>query len=220
MKKLKTLLFVAGLTLTAGHASAAILLSAPINVDRNDYGRNLNDSLGYQFTSINATTTINFLGYNDADGDGLLASHKVSLWELDGGPNYKLVAFTTVAAGTVNALDGGYRWGSIAGVTLTNLTANGYIVMAETIIGGDKWGDNDSAVFNPTIGSAGTSGLVSNGLTFAAVGNVHTFLSGEQNPNPAHTYNGGNIATSIVPEPSAALLGALGLVSLVSRRRR
>ena len=53
--------------LASANASAAILLSN-VNVDRNDYG---GGSLGYAFTSANSSTQTSYLGYNDADADGL-----------------------------------------------------------------------------------------------------------------------------------------------------
>lgn len=215
MKKFKTLLFVVS-ALASTHASAAILLSN-VNVDRNNYG---DGSLGYMFTSTSASTVINFLGYNDADSDGLLASHVVSLWTLNSGVGvpaftYDFVTSVTIPAATVATLDGGYRWQSIAPVTLSNTVADGYIVMAETIFGGDKWGDNVSATFDTSIGTLGSFGLVSPNFT---LGSPHNF-NGELNASGGYVYNGGNIATSVIPEPSAALLGGLGMLCMLRRRR-
>ena len=188
-------------------ASAANLRVPTIDVNRNDY----TGSLGYKFTSTTSTTVINSLGFVDANSDGLNTSHLVSLFEVSSGETYNLLASVTVGAGTSGFLDGGYRWATIPSITLSNIAGSAYIVMAQVVLGdGDNWGD--SAGFDSSIGSLGSGSLVSP----TSLGNPHNFSSELNNAPPS--YNPGNIST-LIPEPATTLLGALGMLALLRRRR-
>src|SRR5262245_15720714 len=87
-----------GLTFTGGNP----------NTDTND------TMAGWRF-STNSPVTVTGLGFWDQGGNGLVASHQVGIWT-DGGT---LVASGTVAAGTADPLDNGFRVATIAPVALS-----------------------------------------------------------------------------------------------------
>ncbi|MCF7674221.1 MAG: Ig-like domain repeat protein [Akkermansiaceae bacterium] len=98
---------------------------------------------GFRFQTLGSDLAVNWLGFYDAPnndetgtvGDGLLASHRVSIWlESDG----SLVAQTTVL--TTDALEGNFRGNNITPVTLTANT--GYVIAAD-YGGGDRMREGD-----------------------------------------------------------------------------
>ena len=199
------------LVLASGGAHAAItaLLTTPgSGTLRNDF----TGSVGGTFTSISASTVINRLGFYDAGGDGLTESHTVGLYLWDGSA-YQLQASATIPAATGATLDGGYRWVSISDYTLSNTGSEAYLVMANTTNGGDTWGDWQAFPTN-SIGQMQAQGRYS----FSGV--TATLTPGDGNGtggSAGFTYFAGNIG--YVPEPSAALLGGLGMLALLRRRR-
>ena len=106
-----------------------------------------NEADGYRFQTGGSTLTVNWLGLYDAKnnnvtgavGDGLLTSHRVSIWrESDG----VLVAQTTVL--TTDALEGNFRSHNITPVTLAANT--GYVIAADYGGTGDRqWEGADTA---------------------------------------------------------------------------
>ncbi len=93
---------------------------------------------GYRFETGDTALTVNWLGLFDAPnggfgtvGDGLLASHRVSIWLENGGT---LVAQTTVLS--TDALDGNFRGRNIFPVTL--LPNTGYVIAADYDGTGDR----------------------------------------------------------------------------------
>lgn len=102
---------------------------------------------GYRFQTEGSALTVNWLGLYDAAnndetgtvGDGLLASHRVSIWlESDG----TLVAQTTVL--TTDALVGNFRGHNITPVILAANT--GYVIAADYGETGDRqWEGADTA---------------------------------------------------------------------------
>jgi hypothetical protein len=209
----KTIVSLAAIVvLTSGGAHAAItaLLTAP---GSGTLRNNFSGSVGSTFTSISASTVINRLGFYDAGGDGLAAAHTVGLYLWDGSA-YQLQTSATISAGTGATLDGGYRWVSIADYTLSNLNSQYYLVMATmTNADGDAWGDVQTFPTNP-IGTMDARGWWSTGgitATFTPnlVGNGYAGLG--------DVYYAGNLG--YIPEPSTALLGGLGMLALLRRRR-
>src|ERR1039458_1856799 len=77
---------------------------------------------GVFLTSYDYWPQINYLGYYDNGGDGLVNSHTVSLW--DG--NNNLVVSATVPAGTAAPLYDGYLWVQIP---QTHISYNGWYVI-------------------------------------------------------------------------------------------
>ncbi len=210
------------LTISLCPLSAATSLIVNPSTNRNDFS----GIVGYRFTSTNAATEINFVGFVDQGGDGLNSSHAVGLYMWNGS-NYELMRSAIVAAGTGTTLHNGYRWASIPSITLANTGVTFWVVAAQVISGdGDGWGDEalsgvtgsmgtlDATIgeLNLAPGAAGyydtvnTSSLASPNLYFGGGAGFYSF------------YNAGNIATA-VPESSVATLAVLGGIALLRRRR-
>lgn len=202
---------IALLVIASGSAHAAItaLLGTPgTGTLRTDF----TGSVGGTFTSVSATTVINRLGFYDAGGDGLSEAHTVGLY-LWNGSEYTLQTSATIPAGTGATLDGGYRWVSIADYTLSNLGAQFYLVMATTTNGGDAWGEVQTSSLNPLIGTTPTLGWYS----FDGITDPAPITNGGSAGASGQTFYAGNIG--VVPEPSVALLGGLGILALMRRKR-
>ena len=103
----------------AGATAPALTLTAPGTVfDGTPY------SLGFAF-SVQTDVSLQALGVWDAGGDGLASTATVGLWR-DGQTDP--LAQATVAAGTAAALDGGFRWSSVAPLRLS--AGQRYVVAA------------------------------------------------------------------------------------------
>jgi len=90
---------------------------------------------GVFLTTYSDTPSVNYLGYFDRNGDGLVNSHAVSLWD---GAN-SLVASVIVPAGTSAPLVDGYRWVQLP--STVNLAAGSWYVINAQADGVDTWGD-------------------------------------------------------------------------------
>ncbi len=204
-------------------AGAATSLVVNPSTNRNDF----TGVVGYRFTSTNASTEINYIGFVDQGGNGLNAAHTVGLYLWDGS-NYALQRSATVAAGTGADLHNGYRWVSIPSITLSNTGVTFWVVTASVLSGdGDGWGDSFQVV-NENPYQVGTLDSDIGSLNFApGYAGYYDYLNTSiTSPNLFFGteagfysfYNAGNIATAI-PESSAAVLGGLGLLVLFRRRR-
>lgn len=192
-------------------ASAATLLTGATST-RDDF----TGLVATVFTSTNASTTINYLGYIDQGDNGLSAAHTVGLYLWDGSA-YALQTSATIPAGTGSDLFNGYRWVSIPAITLADTQNTYWAVVATVATGsGDGWGSTGTA--DAAIGTIGspTSGYY-NTLTPSLTPTLAT-SGGDAAFQGAVFYNAGNIATAI-PEASAAILGGLGSLVLLRRRR-
>ena len=89
----------ASATLHATHVMAATftLLTSPTSNTNN----NVNGTIGYKFAGASSpsTSTIKGLGFVDAGGDGLAASHQVGLYHWNGSA-YSLERSVTIGTGT------------------------------------------------------------------------------------------------------------------------
>ena len=210
-------------------ASAATSLVVNPSTNRSDF----TGIVGFRFTSTNATTEIKYLGFVDQGGDGLSASHTVGLYLWDGS-GYALQRSATVSAGTGGDLHNGYRWVSIPSITLSNTGVTSWVVTATVGNGdGDAWGDS-FAPFNPPFANqyepsnAGALDPAIGALNFGpgdagyydvdATSLSSPYLAYGSGKGHYSFYNAGNIATAI-PETSAAVLGGLGTLLLLRRRR-
>jgi len=217
------LLLLASTLVPAGAATSLVV--DPVN-NRN----NFTGVVGFRFSSTNATTEINYLGFVDQGGDGLNATHSVGLYLWDGS-GYALQRSATVDAGTGAALHNGYRWVSIPTITLSNLGVTFWVVAATVGNGdGDAWGDSfdaplappfnpaNAGALDPAIGALnfapGDAGYYDVGAT--SLGSPYLTFGGPQ--GFYSFYNAGNIATAI-PEPATSLLGGLAVLTLLRRRR-
>jgi hypothetical protein len=197
------------LVLTSSSAHAAIaLVTSGTGILNSHTG-----VLGGTFTAnISGTTVINRLGFYDHGGDGLTVGHDVGLY-LWNGSNYTLQVKATIPAGTTASLEGGFRWVDIGAYTLSATSNQFYLIYATTTAGdGDLWGETtafDSSIGTTAQGWWGSGGIGSLGSA-ASLGGIGS--------TPPKIFNAGNIGYA-VPEPSAALLGSLGMLCLLRRRR-
>jgi hypothetical protein len=162
-------------------------------------------TLGYSFlvnTSINAVS----LGVFDQGGDGLLVSHDVGLWDSSG----TLLASATVAAGTLDPLNGGFRFAAISPVSLA--AGSIYYVGSVNGIDGDPW------LQDPVITSPPETTYLARRYEFSSGGLVFPDLSGSGETG----YFGGNFEFGAggVPEPSTSALAGAALAALSLLRRR
>ena len=209
------------LAISLSPLSAATSLIVNPSTNRNDF----TGVVGYRFTSTNAATEINFVGFIDQGSNGLNSSHAVGLYMWNGS-NYELMRSATVAAGTGATLHNGYRWASIPSITLSNTGVTFWVVAAQVInCDGDGWVDEAQSVVTVSMGpldsaigelnlapgaagyyDVGATTISSPNLTFGGPQGFYSF------------YNAGNIATAI-PESSAAALGCLSGLAFLRRRR-
>ena len=163
---------------------------------------------GWEFTTTNSIT-VSALGWWDEGGNGLAASHQVSLWTTGG----TVLASTTVPAGTGAPLSGGFRYNPITSVVLAPGT---YVVAGKST-------STDQVVFELT---GGTQMVFAPGITF--VRNRHNGANSFSFPSTSQVnIDMGMFAASFqfgsasAPEPGTLALVALGMAGgLVARRRR
>ncbi len=213
------LAMIASLTLASSASAATVsaFIGAPSPTDTRT---NFFDQAGFGFyaTSL-GTKQVNRLGFwvSPSNPGGVLAiNHDIALYNFNGA-SYTQIAGATVLAGASGDANG-FAWVSIPTITLTDTRqgADYYIVAAS--MGTDIWGPNTGTSGATTLdGSFGTrtgNGFWSN-AAIPGVGLTSGF--GVQGGNGG--YVGPNIGFDAIPEPSAALLGGLGMLALLRRRR-
>jgi len=166
-------------------------------------------SMGYLF-EVTANVQVVGLGAFDFQENGLAISHEVGLWTSTG----TLIASTTVQGGTASALQGHFRYESIAPVTLT--AGRFYVVAAAKSGLNDRYASLDVAPFEAP------------GITY--VEDRHLFTNALAMPTISQGLTGGWFGGNIlladqaaVPEPASLAiwgLGALGCVIGAYRRRK
>src|SRR5689334_3496981 len=88
-------------------------------------------SLGFSFTALN-NITVDSLGYYNYTGSGFLTAHTVGIFDSNG----DLLTSTTLAAGSADPLNAGFRYHSITPVTLA---PGDYVIAATTGGPSDPW---------------------------------------------------------------------------------
>jgi hypothetical protein len=167
-------------------------------------------TLGYSFTTGGAAINVDALGVFDAGADGLREFHDVAIFSADGA---SLLASARVDSGTGLPLDGGYRFASIAPLSLAASTTY--------LIGAFYSSTNLDAPYR-----RGTA-VTTSGLTFGenriwegAKG--LTAPTTIQHPDFREGYFGPSFRIAAVPEPStwAMMILGMGAVGYAIRRRQ
>jgi hypothetical protein len=203
-KKLLAFAFAAVLgTGTAAASTIALQWSGSGSVGGSEQTR------GWAFTSDKAIN-IASLGWFDYEGDGLVDSHQVGIWDASG--NLQLSGI--VDAGSTDPLQAGFRYTTtLSGTTL--LAAGTYVVAGLSTYNDDAWRGVDPA--RVTLGSAITylEDRTSETSEFEFAGQTQGLDVG---------YFGANFQYDAVdvPEPSVVSLSLLGLgmMGVAARKRR
>jgi hypothetical protein len=167
-----------------------------------------NLTLGFSFGVGPRPVWVTSLGIFDYSSDGLEEAHSIGLWDLSGG----LLASVSIAAGTSDALDGGFRYIDLSS-TITLNAGQTYVLGAT--FGSGK--DLAAVAAPPDIPAAGYSPLVVGGDVRRHSGPEFSF------PELATSLGaimGPNARIAVVPEPSTTVLAIAGLVLPLSLKLR
>jgi hypothetical protein len=175
-----------------------IAVGVPTGTTRND----TYIAAGFEFYAPAGGTTINALGFWDANGTGLLVAHTVSIFRYDNAfdpSGYALVATATIPAGTVAPLINGYRW---VGIPTLNLPNNGqgggyYAILATQ--DQDTWANTigTAPYMNPSIGTVSGQALLDAGRPYTVLSSL-AIINGTGNPGQG--FGGANLAF-LTPQP-------------------
>ncbi len=182
---------------------------------------------GIFLTTYSFYPQVNWLGYYDANGDGLANSHLVTLWDNN---TQSIIASATVPAGTAAPLVNGYRWVQLP--STIQLNYGSYYVIGAQTDGVDQWGDfisnnapdngnNGQITWNSQYVQLGSGWEFTRAGRYDSAGNYPA-----EPPNQSGSdgiYPVANLGYNlVVPEPSTATLTVLGLggVVIFARRRQ
>lgn len=204
-----TLGFATSLVVMHAQASpvAAVVITTIGNSSSSAY---TSFTLGYRFEALAATSVVS-LGVWDYQGNGLAQAHAVGLWDSVG----SLLASVSVAAGTADLLDSGYRWVDLSS-SIRLSAGQAYTVAAYyNSINSDLVADLvDAVTVDSRVDVQGSVQRPGGSLAFATE-SVHPFNPGD------FSYGGGNVRlNNDVPEPATIALAAIGLLSATLARKR
>src|SRR6266436_10297663 len=190
---IKTALFaaIAAFALNqSANAQNTIGVGVPTGTTRND----TYIAAGFEFYAPAGGTTINALGFWDANGSGLLVAHTVSIFRYDNAFNpsgYDLVATATIPAGTAAPLISGYRWAGIPTLALPNNgQGGGYYAILAT---------QDQDTWANSIGTISGYGILIASRPYTVISS-QAILTGSGNPNEG--FGGPNLAF-LTPQPAS-----------------
>jgi hypothetical protein len=234
MKQLTFLnLFATALCLTVhptafGQTSAGSMLYSPnLNLSSGSQNGFAGTVGGIFLTTYSFYPQVNWLGYYDANGDGLANSHVVTLWD---NTTQGVIGTTTVPAGTAAPLVGGYRWAPLSS-TIT-LNYGSYYAIAAQTDGTDLWGDliannspdngnNGQITWNPEYVQLGSGWEFTRAGRYDVSGNYPAEPPNQVGSNAI--YPVANLGFDIVVVPEPTILSFLGLgagMLLISMRKR
>jgi len=112
-------------------------------------GTTANTTFGYDFTVGSSAIQLTALGIWDWNQNGLTNAHTINLWDTSG----NLLATALISAGTINPLDGQFRYATISPVILSAGTT---YVLGATYVGYDldppiTNDSGDQATFDPAV---------------------------------------------------------------------
>lgn len=174
------------------------------------YTNDIPATLGFVF-SVNNNFDVTSLGWFDECLDGFQNEHYVALFNQD---TKQLLASTTLPAGSANALDGSFRYQSIASVTLTPGVT---YLLAGTTGAVDSYTENDDVrdfAVNPNFN------IPENGALFADNTGSPEFVYPTLHFKDYVAYAGPNLEGSDAPEPASLALLSAGITGLLLLRRR
>lgn len=213
MKTMKHPLLLASamLALATTCSNAATLLTYSAGTNTNTH----TGTIGAVFTVGSSNLSVTSLGFHDigntgslaSNGDGLQGSHAVGIWNNTTGA---LVASATIQSGTSSALIVDYRYETL-GSTVTLTAGQAYTIGA--MMGSGDFYISANSANNFTVATGATGGV--------SVYDSDALMSTRPTLNGGLTNRWGpaNMQFTVVPEPSAALLGGLGILALLRRRR-
>jgi len=185
---------------------------------------------GIFLTSYSYYPQVNWLGYADPKGTGLVHSHLVTLWDNN---TQGIIASATVPAGTAAPLIDGYRWVQLP--STVQLNYGSYYVIGAHTDGVDNWGD---IISNPSPDNNGSSGQISWDSQYVQVGPGWEFSragrydsAGNYPGEPANQSSGSDgiypaanlgYNLTIAPEPASlwVLCMGAGLCGLLRKWKR
>ena len=180
------------------------------NVDLSTLSQNgfVGEVGGVFLTSYNYYPQVNYLGYYDNGGDGLVNSHVVSLWDNSNGNT--LLASVTVPAGTAAPLVDGFRWVQLP--STVNLTYNNWYVIGAQTDNVDTWGDLITG--DAQVSFSGQYANLDSGYEFSRAGRYGNIADGAPSNQAGGSdaiYPAANMGFNVVPVPEPSTLALLGV---------
>jgi PEP-CTERM motif len=169
-------------------------------------------SLGFVFT-VGQNMNLTALGQFDVAGNGTVGTAKVALYNWDTGTK---ITESTLTGGALEET-GVYDTYFVDIPTIVLSTGTNYLLATEVTSNDFVYGSNIMSVDSNVNWLAGrATGVGSPAMPGTA--NVSTF-SIERTTEDDGSYFGPNMKVTAIPEPSAALLGGLGMLAWLRRRR-
>ncbi len=181
-----------------------------LNTVNTTYNNDIPATLGFAF-SVNSNFNVTSLGWFDESMQGFQNDHYVALYNQD---THALLTSTTLPAGTVDALDGSFRYQAITPITLTPGTT---YLLAGTTGNTDGYTENDD-VSGFTVNPNFT--IPANGALFADNTPGSGFVYPCEHFSDYLAYAGPNLDGSDAPEPASLALLSAGFAGLILVRRR
>lgn len=173
-------------------------------------------TIGASFKVGASDLLVTSLGFQDFNDNGLTQDHKVGIWTSASGllEADALVTATVPIGGSALTVVSHFQYVTLAS-PVTLLAGQTYFIGAQTFATGtvDQWSDGD--VDNVTPSSEIEAGLYDAKYSSSSFGKPTSDGAG----NTPERWGPANMQFTVVPEPSAALLGGLGVLCLLRRRR-